>query len=50
LPHGPQSYQANNMQDFENRFHEIISKQAIVDPAHDINHIHRVVRSAGDLQ
>ena len=36
----------NNMQDFENRFHEIISKQAIVDPAHDINHIHRVVRSA----
>jgi len=36
----------NNMEEFENRFHEIISKQVVVDPAHDINHIHRVVRSA----
>ena len=34
------------MQQFEDRFQDIISAQAIADPAHDINHIRRVVRSA----
>lgn len=34
------------MQQYEKKFHEIISKQAVADPAHDINHIRRVVRSA----
>ena len=35
-----------DMQQFEEQFHGIISTQAIADPAHDIKHIHRVVRSA----
>ena len=34
------------MEKFERRFHDIISAQAVADPAHDINHIRRVVRSA----
>ncbi len=34
------------MQEFETHFEEIVSAQAVADPAHDINHIRRVVRSA----
>ncbi len=34
------------MQLFEQQFHQIISAQAVADPAHDINHVRRVVRSA----
>ncbi len=34
------------MEKFEEQFHGIISAQAIADPAHDINHVRRVVRSA----
>lgn len=34
------------MQKFEQQFHEIIDAQSVADPAHDINHVRRVVRSA----
>jgi uncharacterized protein len=34
------------MNNFEEQFHKIIANQAVADPAHDINHITRVVRSA----
>lgn len=34
------------MEKYERQFHQIISAQAVADPAHDINHVRRVVRSA----